>query len=66
MLVAGLGAMLGVATFCYLALTVYLIWLLFGQPGQLAAARGSPGQVPAASVGSSAPGCRDSAEGAEG
>jgi hypothetical protein len=28
MLAAGVGAMLGVATFSYLALTVYLLWFL--------------------------------------
>jgi len=44
MLVAGVGAMLDVATFCYLALAVYLIWLLFlGQPGQLGLRRGPAG-----------------------
>ena len=66
MLVAGLGAMLGVATFCYLALTVYLIWLL--SSGSLAswlAARVRRPGVRRPSVGSSAPGCRHSAEGAE-
>ncbi len=67
MLVAGVGAMLGVATFCYLALAVYLIWLL--STGSLAswlAARASSAGVRRPSVGSSGPGCRRSAEGADG
>jgi hypothetical protein len=67
MLVAGVGAMLGVATFCYLALAVYLIWLL--SSGSLAswlAARAHRLGVARSSVGSGAPGCRHSAEGAEG
>ena len=67
MLVAGVGAMLGVATFCYLALAVYLIWLL--SSGSLAswlAARARRPGVRRPSLGSSAPGCRRSAEGAEG
>ena len=67
MLVAGVGAMLGVATFCYLALDVYLIWLL--SSGSLAswlAARGRRPGVRRASVGSGAAGCRRSAEGAKG
>ncbi|MGH3068280.1 MAG: DUF5941 domain-containing protein [Streptosporangiaceae bacterium] len=67
MLVAGVGAMLGVATFCYLALAVYLIWLL--SSGSLAswlAARVRLRGVRRPSLGSSAPGCRRSAKGAEG
>jgi hypothetical protein len=67
MLVAGVGAMLGVATFCYLALAVYLIWLL--SSGSLAswlAVRARRAGVRRASLGSSAPGCHRSAEGAEG
>jgi hypothetical protein len=67
MLVAGVGAMLGVATFCYLALAVYLIWLL--SSGSLAswlATRVRRTGVRRPSLGSSAPGCRHSAEGAEG
>ena len=67
MLVAGVGAMLGGATFCYLALAVYLIWLL--SSGALAswlATRARRLGVRRASLGSSAPGCRRSAEGAEG
>jgi len=65
--VAGVGAMLGVATLCYLALAVYLIWLL--SSGSLAswlAARAHRPGVRRPSLGSSAPGCRRSAEGAEG
>jgi Family of unknown function (DUF5941) len=67
MLVAGVGAMLGVATFCYLALTVYLIWLL--SSGSLAswlAVRTRRAGVRRLRAGSSAPGCRYSAEEAEG
>jgi hypothetical protein len=67
MLVAGVGAMLGVATVCYLALAVYLIWLL--SSGSLAswlAARARRTGVRRPSLGSGAPGCRRSAEGAEG
>jgi hypothetical protein len=67
MLVAGVGAMLGVATFCYLALAVYLIWLL--SSGSLAswlAARARRLGARRAGLGSSAPGCRRSVEGAEG
>jgi hypothetical protein len=67
MLVVGVGAMLGVATFCYLALAVYLIWLL--SSGSLAswlAARARRLGARRAGLGSSAPGCRRSAEGAEG
>ena len=67
MLVAGVGAMLGVATFCYLALAVYLIWLC---PRGAWPAGWRPGRhragVRRPSLGSSAPGCRRSAEGAEG
>jgi hypothetical protein len=67
MLVAGVGAMLGVATFCYLALTVYLIWFLSsGSLASWAAARGRRPGVRRPSLGSSAPGCHRSAEGAEG
>jgi hypothetical protein len=67
MLVAGVGAMLGVATFCYLALVVYLIWLL--SSGSLAswlAVRARRAGVRRPGLGSSAPGCRHSAEVAEG
>jgi hypothetical protein len=67
MLVAGVGAMLGVATFCYLALAVYLIWLL--SSGSLAswlAARARRLGARRAGLGSSAPGCRRIVEGAEG
>jgi hypothetical protein len=67
MLVAGVGAMFGAATFCYLALAVYLIWLL--SSGSLAswlAARAYRIGVRRPGLGSSAPGCRRSAEGAEG
>jgi Family of unknown function (DUF5941) len=67
MLVAGVGAMLGVATFCYLALTVYLIWFLSsGSLASWVAARGRRPGVRRPSLGSSAPGCHRSAEGAEG
>ena len=57
MLVAGVGAMLGVATFCYLALAVYLIWLL--SSGSLAswlAARVPSARCPAAQRGQQCPG----------
>jgi hypothetical protein len=67
MLVAGVGAMLGVATVCYLALAVYLIWLL--SSGSLAswlAARAHRPGVRRPGLGSSGPGCRHSPEGAEG
>lgn len=67
MLVAGVGAMLGVATVCYLALAVYLIWLL--SSGSLAswlAVRARRPGVRRPSLGSRGPGCRGSAEGAEG
>jgi hypothetical protein len=67
MLVAGVGAMLGAATVCYLALAVYLIWLL--SSGSLAswlAARARRPAVRRPSLGSRTPGCRGSAEGAEG
>ena len=67
MLVAGVGAMLGTAIFCYLALVVYLIWLL--SSGSLAnwlAERARRPGVRRPRLGSSAAGCRRSAEGAEG
>jgi hypothetical protein len=67
MLVAGVGAMLGVATVCYVALVVYLIWLL--SSGSLAswlAARARRPGVRGPSLGSRGPGCRRSVEGAEG
>jgi hypothetical protein len=67
MLVAGVGAMLGVATFCYLALAVYLIW--FMSTGSLAswlAVRGRRPGVRRPGMGSGAPGCHRSAEGVEG
>ena len=67
MLVAGVGAMLGVATFCYLALAVYLIWFL--SSGSLAgglAARGRLRGVRRPGLVSSGPGCHRRAEGAEG
>ena len=66
MLVAGVAGMLGVATVCYLALVVYLIWLLSsgGLASWLAAAHRRGARRPG--LGRSAPGCRRSAEGAEG
>ncbi len=67
MLVGGVGAMLGVATLSYLALTVYLLWQL--SSGSLAswlAVRARPRGVHRPRLGSSAPGCLPSAEGAEG
>jgi hypothetical protein len=67
MLVAGVGAMLGVASVSYLALAVYLIWLL--SSGSLAGWLAARGRRPAgrrSSLGSSAPGCQRSAEGAGG
>jgi len=67
MLVAGVGAMLGVATLSYLALTVYLLWLL--SSGSLAswlAARARSRVVHRASLGSRAPGCLRRAEGMDG
>jgi hypothetical protein len=67
MLVAGVGAMLDVATFCYLALAVYLIWLL--SSGSLASWLAARAQYPGArrpGAGSRAPGCHRRAEGVEG
>jgi Family of unknown function (DUF5941) len=67
MLVAGVGAMLGVATFCYLVLAVYLIWFL--SSGSLAgwlAARARRRDVRRPGLGSRGPGCHRRAEGAEG
>jgi hypothetical protein len=67
MLVAGVGAMLGGATVCYLALAVYLIWLL--SSGSLAswlAVRAHRSGARRARLGSRGPGCRRSPEGAEG
>jgi Family of unknown function (DUF5941) len=67
MLVAGVGAMLGVATLSYLALTVYLLWLLCsGSLASWLAVRAHPRGVQRPSLGSSARGCLPSAEGAEG
>src|SRR5450631_2736681 len=67
MLVAGVGAMLGVATLSYLALTVYLLWLLCsGSLASWLAARAHPRGVRRPSLGSGAPGCLPSAEGVEG
>ncbi|HEX9358946.1 MAG TPA: DUF5941 domain-containing protein [Streptosporangiaceae bacterium] len=67
MLVAGVGVMLSVGPLSYLALTVYLMWLL--SSGSLAswlAVRTHSRGVYRASLGSSAPGCLRSAEGADG
>jgi hypothetical protein len=67
MLVAGVGAMLGVATLSYLALTVYLLWLLWsGSLASWMAARAHRRGVQRPSLGSSARGCLRSAEGADG
>lgn len=67
MLVAGVGAMLGVATLSYLALTVYLLWLLCsGSLASWLAVPAHPRGVQRPSLGSGAPGCLSSAEGAEG
>ena len=67
MLVAGVGAMLGVATLSYLTLTVYLLWLLCsGSLASWLAVRARPRGVQRPSLGSSAPGCLPSAEGVEG
>ena len=67
MLVAGVGAMLGVAPLSYLALTVYLLWLLCsGSLASWLAGRPRPRGVQRRSLGSSALGCLPSAEGAEG
>ena len=53
MLAAGVGAMLGVATFSYLALTVYLLWLLCsGSLASWLAARVRPRGVQRTSLGS--------------
>jgi hypothetical protein len=53
MLAAGVGAMLGVATLSYLALTVYLLWLLWsGSLGSWLAARVRPRGVQRTSLGS--------------
>ncbi len=58
MLVAGVGAMLSVGPFIYLALTVYLMWLLgTGSLASWLAARTYSRGVYRASLGSSAPGC---------
>ena len=67
MLVAGVGVMLSVGPLSYLALTVYLLWLL--SSGSLAswlAARTHSRGVYRASLGSSAPGCLRSAGRADG
>jgi hypothetical protein len=67
MLVAGVGVMLSVGPLSYLALTVYLMWLL--SSGSLAgwlAVRTRSRGVYRASLGSSAPGCLRRAEGADG
>jgi hypothetical protein len=53
MLAAGVGAMLGVATLSYLALTVYLLWLLWsGSLGSWLAARVRPRGIQRTSLGS--------------
>ena len=67
MLVAGVGVMLSVGPLSYLALTVYLLWLL--STGSLAswlAVRRHSRGVYRASLGSSAPGCLRRAEPADG
>ncbi len=67
MLVAGVGAMLAVGPLTYLALTVYLLWLLSsgGLASWLAVQARSRG-VNRASLGSPAPGCLRHAERADG
>ena len=67
MLAAGVGAMLSVGPLTYLALTVYLLWLLSsgGLASWLAVQARSRG-VRRARLGSAAPGCLRRAEGADG
>ena len=67
MLAAGVGVMLSVGPLTYLALTVYLLWIL--SSGSLAswlAVRTHSRAVHRATLGSSAPGCLRRAEGTDG
>jgi Family of unknown function (DUF5941) len=67
MLVAGVGVMLGVGPLSYLALTVYLLWLLgSGSLASWLVVRAHPRGVHRPRLGSTGPGCLPSAEGADG